>query len=77
LPRLKCTFREFIAEIEAHGFTIIPGRQGGSHRQYKRVLGEQVWLVTVAYHNIGDEIRPDTLASMIRQSGLSKNLFRK
>jgi len=41
------------------------------------VIAGQVRLVTAAYHNINDEIRPDTLASMIRQSGLAKNLFRK
>jgi predicted RNA binding protein YcfA (HicA-like mRNA interferase family) len=77
VPRLKCTFREFVAIIEAHGFLIVPGRQSGSHRQYKRTVGHQVWLVTVAYHNINDQILPDTLASMIRQSGLPKRLFRK
>jgi len=36
-----------------------------------------VHVVTVAFHAIGDEIKPDTLASMIRQSGLPKSLFRK
>jgi predicted RNA binding protein YcfA (HicA-like mRNA interferase family) len=75
VPSLKCTFREFIAILEAHKFHL--DRQEGSHRQYKRVSGGQTWLVTVACHNPADEIRPGTLKSMIRQSGLPKNLFRK
>jgi predicted RNA binding protein YcfA (HicA-like mRNA interferase family) len=75
LPRLKCTFREFVAILEANGFVEI--RVKGSHRRFRAVIGEQVRLVTVAYHNIGDEIRPDTLASMIRQSALVRTLFVK
>jgi predicted RNA binding protein YcfA (HicA-like mRNA interferase family) len=75
LPRLKCTFREFIAIIEAHGFRL--HRQDGSHRQYRGEIGGQVRYVTVAFHGTNDDILPDTLASMIRQSGLSRQLFRK
>jgi predicted RNA binding protein YcfA (HicA-like mRNA interferase family) len=74
---LKCNFREVIAILEEHGFEIIPGRQTGSHRQYKRVVGGEVRLVTIAYHNINDDVLPDTLASIVRQSGLPKRLFRK
>jgi predicted RNA binding protein YcfA (HicA-like mRNA interferase family) len=74
VPRLKCTFRRFIEIIEAHGFVL--QRQEGSHRRYRGEHGGQVWLVTVAFHAIGDEIKPETLASMIRQSGLPKKLFR-
>jgi predicted RNA binding protein YcfA (HicA-like mRNA interferase family) len=77
VPRLKCTFREVIEIIEANGFTIVPGRQSGSHRQYKRTIGSEVRLVTIAYHSINDDVRPDTLASIIRQSGLPKRTFRK
>ncbi|MGA9826644.1 MAG: type II toxin-antitoxin system HicA family toxin [Methylocystis sp.] len=33
-------------------------------------------LVTVAAHSYSDEIKPGTLAAMIRQSGLPRNLFR-
>jgi predicted RNA binding protein YcfA (HicA-like mRNA interferase family) len=75
LPRLKCTFREFIAIIESHYFKEV--RQEGSHRRYQGIVGGQIRLVTVAFHSIGDEIKPGTLASMIRQSGLPKQLFRK
>jgi len=51
-------------------------RQESSHRRYRGVVEGQVRLVTVAYHSIHDEIKPDTLASMIRQSGLPKRIFR-
>jgi predicted RNA binding protein YcfA (HicA-like mRNA interferase family) len=77
VPRLNCTFREFIFIIEQHGFVLVADRTRGSHRIYRREAGGRVWAVTVAYHNPGDEIRPATLSSMIRQSGLPKELFRK
>lgn len=75
MPRLSCTFRRFIELLLAHGFVL--SRTESSHRRYRGVIGGQVRLVTVAYHNMNDEIKPDTLASMIRQSGLPKSLFRK
>jgi predicted RNA binding protein YcfA (HicA-like mRNA interferase family) len=76
VPRLKCTYREFIAIIEAHGFEL--HRHGkSSHRRYIGIVDGETRFVDVAYHNIGDEILPKTLASMIRQSGLPKRLFRK
>jgi len=56
VPRLKCTFREVVEITEANGFAITPGRQSGSHRQYKRTVGKTVYLVTVAYHHINDMI---------------------
>jgi predicted RNA binding protein YcfA (HicA-like mRNA interferase family) len=73
VPRLKCTFRDFIAIIEARGFVADPDGKG-SHRQYRHKDGRRV---TIAYHNIGDIPAPETLASMIRQSELPKKLFRK
>ena len=75
MPRLKLTFRELIEILLSHGFEL--ERQKGSHRQYRRRLGDEVWLVTVANHNDGDIIKPGTLASMIRQSGLPKADFKK
>jgi len=75
VPRLKCTFREFVAIIEAHGYKL--DRQDGSHRQYIGVVSGRTRLVTVAFHNISDEIKMGTLKSMIRQSGLPKGNFRK
>lgn len=52
-------------------------RQEGSHRRYTKVTETEAFHVTVAAHNINDEVRPGTLKAMIRQSGLSQNLFRK
>jgi predicted RNA binding protein YcfA (HicA-like mRNA interferase family) len=76
VPRLKCTFREFIDIIRRNGFVL--HREGkGSHAIWRRQAGSAVYLVTVAAHNLGDEILPATLNAMIRQSGLSKELFRK
>jgi predicted RNA binding protein YcfA (HicA-like mRNA interferase family) len=73
VPRLKCTFREFIEIIERHKFCF--EKQEGSHRQYKDASGNRV---TVAVHGaMGDEIKTGTLKSMIRQSGLPEGLFRK
>jgi predicted RNA binding protein YcfA (HicA-like mRNA interferase family) len=75
VPRLICTFRRFISIIESHGFVL--HRSGAtSHRRYKGVVDGQVRFVDVAAHNLNDEIRPGTLKSMIRQSGLSEKLFR-
>jgi predicted RNA binding protein YcfA (HicA-like mRNA interferase family) len=75
LSRLRLTFREFIAIIEANGFTEI--RHGASsHRRYRGVVSGEVRLVTVAYHKINAVILHKTLDSMIRQSGLLKRMFR-
>ena len=41
------------------------------------VINGEVRFVDVAAHSLNDEIAPGTLNSMIRQSGLSKRLFRK
>jgi predicted RNA binding protein YcfA (HicA-like mRNA interferase family) len=76
VPRLKCTFDEFVVIIEAHGFVL--HRHGAtSHRRYRGVIDGEVRFVDIAGHSGNDEILPGTLASMIRQSGLPKRLFRK
>jgi predicted RNA binding protein YcfA (HicA-like mRNA interferase family) len=67
-------FRDFIRILEVHGFEL--ARQRGSHRTYKRTVGRQPHVVVVACHRESDEIKPGTLSSMIRQSGLPKKLFR-
>jgi predicted RNA binding protein YcfA (HicA-like mRNA interferase family) len=71
--RLKCTFNEAIAIIEAHGF-VLHSQRGTSHRQYLHPDGRRT---TIAAHDLGDNIRPDTLKSIIRQCCLSEWLFRK
>jgi predicted RNA binding protein YcfA (HicA-like mRNA interferase family) len=66
-------FRDLIRILEERGFEL--ARQRGSHRTYKGIVGGQVRVVVVAYHRESDDIRPGTLSSMIRQSGLSRKLF--
>ena len=67
-------FRDFIRILLDHGFEL--DRQRGSHRIYKGVVGGKTRIVVVACHRESDDIRPGVLDSMIRQSGLSKRLFR-
>lgn len=69
------TFRQFIRILIDHGFEL--DRQGStSHRVYKGVVDGKPRLVIVACHREGADIKPGTLGSMIRQSGLPKKLFR-
>jgi predicted RNA binding protein YcfA (HicA-like mRNA interferase family) len=76
VPSLKCTFGEFIEVIVAHGF-VLHRQSGTSHAIYRREQGGDVRIVVVAAHNLKEEIKPGTLQSMIRQTGLPKRLFRK
>jgi predicted RNA binding protein YcfA (HicA-like mRNA interferase family) len=75
VPRLKCTFRDFIEVLESAHFALV--RNEATHRRYVGSVDGKTRNVTVAFHNINHEIKPDTLSSMIRQSGLPKHLFRK
>ncbi|HMK89138.1 MAG TPA: type II toxin-antitoxin system HicA family toxin [Methylocystis sp.] len=67
-------FASFVAILEANGFQLHREAKG-SHRQYRGVVGGDVRLRTVAGHRMSDDIKPGTLASMIRQSGLPKKAF--
>jgi len=67
-------YRDFVRIIEQHGFA--QDRQRGSHRQFKGMVDGRVQLVTVDFSQAGEDIGPRNLASMIRQSGLPKKLFR-
>lgn len=69
------TFKAFVKIIEAHGF-VVDRQNGTSHRIYKGTVAGKTRLVTVAAHNWTDHINPNTLRSMMRQSGLSKKTFR-
>jgi predicted RNA binding protein YcfA (HicA-like mRNA interferase family) len=75
VPRLNCTFGEFVEIISAHGFVL--HRQGAtSHRRYRAEINGVVYYVDVAGSG-NERIKPGTLKSMIRQSGLPAHLFRK
>jgi predicted RNA binding protein YcfA (HicA-like mRNA interferase family) len=67
-------FRDFIKILESHGFVL--DRRRGSHRTYKGRVGGVIRIVLVACHRESDDIKPGTLGSMIRQSGLPKDIFR-
>lgn len=66
-------FNEFVPVLEKHGFVL--ARQKGGVRIYKATFGGKVRIVPVHYHG-SKEIKPGTLQSMIRKSGLPKDLFR-
>lgn len=59
---------EFIAILTAHGFDFVSQR--GSHTKYRDALGR-----TVIIPHPRKDIPVGTLRSMIRQSGLPKELF--
>jgi predicted RNA binding protein YcfA (HicA-like mRNA interferase family) len=57
--------REVIRLLERDGWHL--ERQSGSHRQYRHAT--KPGTVTVA-GNLGNELKPGTLASVLRQAGL-------
>jgi predicted RNA binding protein YcfA (HicA-like mRNA interferase family) len=77
VPRLNCTFEEFIEIIEARGFAPKKKRGGGSHQRYRGVVDGQVCFVDVGAHRINEHIGRQLLSTMIRQSGLPTRLFEK
>lgn len=73
MPSLKCTFREAIEILETNGF-VLHTQKASSHRKYRN---SEPRYVTIAAHDLGDNIPTGTLQSIIRQSGLPQRLFRK
>ncbi len=67
-------FKDIIRFLEKQGFGL--DRQSGNSRIYKGIVGGKVRLVSIHYHRGSDDIKPGTLDSMIRQSGLAKRIFR-
>ena len=67
-------YRDFVSILKEHGFEL--DRERATHKQFKGVVAGQTRLVTVDYDQPGNDISPRNLASMIRQSGLPKKLFR-
>lgn len=71
MPRLRrLSGRETCKILGAHGFTEV--RQRGSHIMMQRRAEGTTTTIPVPDHR---ELRLGTLASIIRQSGLSKSLF--
>ena len=65
--------RQVVAVLESNGFAL--DRTQGSHRHFKGMVGGRRRTVTVPGKD-GNEVTKGTLASIKRQSGLSKALFR-
>lgn len=76
MPRLNCTFGEFLDIIRAQGF-ILKSHDGTSHQRWRGVVDGKVRLCDVACHSLKDTPPLGMLQSMIRQTGLPKKLFRK
>jgi predicted RNA binding protein YcfA (HicA-like mRNA interferase family) len=67
-------YRDFVRILEDHGFVCV--RIRGSHRQYKAVINGRTQLVTVDFDQPGQDIMINNFKSMVRQSGLDKQLFK-
>lgn len=61
-------FREVIRILEADGWRL--ERQVGSHRQYRHPI--KSGTVTIAVHNLGQDVKRGTLASIWKQAGLKE-----
>ena len=71
MPRLRVfSGAELCRLLESQGFTNV--RQRGSHVVMQKRAGNSTVTVPVPMHR---EIQIGTLQSIIRQSGLAKNLF--
>ncbi|MES2733807.1 MAG: type II toxin-antitoxin system HicA family toxin [Bacteroidota bacterium] len=60
--------REIIKIIEGDGWYLV--RQKGSHKQYKHATKKG--LVTIAGHQLSDEVALGTLHSIYKQAGIDK-----
>ena len=68
-------FRQVRDILEANGISF--KRNGkGSHRIYEGIHNGKIRLVILSYNHLGEDVKPGTLAGIIRQSGLPKRLFR-
>ena len=68
-------YRQVLAVLETHGFAL--ERHGkGSHRVYEAHHRGRRWTVILSYGQLGEDVKPGTLSSIIRQSGLPKRAFR-
>jgi predicted RNA binding protein YcfA (HicA-like mRNA interferase family) len=67
-------FRQVAQILESNGFERI--RQKGSHQTYRGTVNGKTAIVVLAFSSAGEDVRAGTLASIIRQSGLPRKLFR-
>jgi len=69
-PRKKFSGPSLCRLLEQHGFTAV--RQKGSHQVMQRRSDKTTITVPVPMHK---DLKPGTLASIIRQSRLDRSLF--
>ena len=69
-PRKRFSGRSMCRLLEAHGFVEV--RQRGSHCIMQWHAGASTKTVPVPMHH---DLKPGTLASIIRQSGLDRSWF--
>jgi len=69
-PRKRFSGAEICRLLESQGFVEV--RQKGSHRILQLRMGDTTRSVPVPMHK---DLKPGTLASIIRQSGLDRSHF--
>ena len=75
MPKYRALkYREVITALKNLGFKQESGT-GSSHQTWLLAKDKTHYAVTVAFHGGNEEFKPKTLASIIRQSGFSKELF--
>jgi predicted RNA binding protein YcfA (HicA-like mRNA interferase family) len=67
-------FRDFIEILEANGFKL--ARSKAPHHFYEGTVNGVRHVVNCDFKHAGEDIPRHNFHSMIRQSGLHKNLFR-
>ena len=69
-PRKKFSGKEMCRLLEEQGFVEV--RQRGSHRIMQLRVADSTRTIPVPMHK---DLKPGTLASIVRQSGLDRSLF--
>ena len=69
-------YRDVLRVLNDNGFSPKAHRSRGSHQQYQGSHSGREWVVTLAFSQPGEDVDRRILASIIRQSGLDKRLFR-
>ena len=70
MPRKPLPFREIKRRLEVVGFVEVS--QKGSHVKFARTIGEETRTAIVPHHR---EVSIGTLASILRQSGITSDEF--
>lgn len=69
-------FRDLDRVLRENGFAVSAGRGKGSHRFYEKHVGDQTYAFSIPFHGSNADLKPGTLSSIIRRSGLDRRLFR-